>query len=228
MNTRSLLNGLRFVDSFFPSGGYAFSSGLEAAVQGGAVRSAEELSRYVAESLTTGMGEREVVVTGLAHDSFVSGILEVAFKADRDLEAMKLGRESRTASRQMGRQVIRLAADQNPRHLLLEEFLAAVEAERSPGHMAVCLGLALAAAGWSKEDTIAAFLYQTATGFVAAAMKLMPLGQREGQRLLESWLGVIELVSHNAAHRRVLQSWSPVQDIYAMKHSRLESRLFRS
>ena len=30
MNTRSLLTGLRFVDSFFPSGGYAYSSGLEA------------------------------------------------------------------------------------------------------------------------------------------------------------------------------------------------------
>ena len=40
MDTLSLLNGLRFVDSFFPSGGYAFSSGLEAAVQGGAIRNA--------------------------------------------------------------------------------------------------------------------------------------------------------------------------------------------
>jgi urease accessory protein len=59
-------------------------------------------------------------------------------------------------------------------------------------------------------------------------MKLMPLGQREGQRLLESWIEVIERISHNAAHQRVLQSWSPVQDIYAMKHSMLESRLFRS
>ncbi|NOS81827.1 MAG: urease accessory protein UreF, partial [Nitrospira sp.] len=53
MDTSSLLKGLRFVDSFFPSGGYAYSSGLEAAVQGGAVRNAEELSRYVLESLTT-------------------------------------------------------------------------------------------------------------------------------------------------------------------------------
>src|ERR1700675_4908607 len=107
MNTISPLNGLRFVDSFFPSGGYAYSSGLEAAVQGGAVRNAEELSRFVAESLTTGIGEREAVAAGLAHDSFVSAILEIALKADRELEAMKLGRESRTASRQMGRQVIR-------------------------------------------------------------------------------------------------------------------------
>ncbi len=228
MNTFSLLKGLRFVDSFFPSGGYAFSSGLEAAVQGGAVRNAEELGRYVAESLTSGIGQREAVATGLAHDSFVSDVLEIAFKADRELEAMKLGRESRTASRQMGRQVIRLAANQHTRHPLIEDYLAAVEAEQTPGHLSVSFGLTLAAAGWSKEDSIAAFLYQTATGFVAAAMKLMPIGQREGQRLLESWLAMIERVSHKAAHQRVLQSWLPVQDIYAMRHSRLESRLFRS
>ena len=228
MDTRSLLNGLRFVDSFFPSGGYGFSSGLEAAVQGGAVRNAEELSRYVVESLTTGIGEREAVAVGLAHDACISGSLEIALKADRELEAMKLGRESRTASRQMGRQVIRLAENQQARPPLIEDYLVAVEAEQAPGHLAVSFGLTLAAAGWSKEDSIAAFLYQVATGFVAAAMKLMPIGQREGQRLLESWLEVIERVSHNATHQRVLQSWSPVQDIYAMRHSRLESRLFRS
>ena len=228
MTTLELLNGLRFVDSFFPSGGYAFSSGLEAAVQGGAVRSAEELSRYVVELLTTGLGEREAVVVGLAHDAFLSGTLDSAFKADRELEAMKLGCESRTASRQMGRQVIRLAANQQARHSLIEDYLAAVEAERTPGHLAVTVGLTLAAVGWSKEDSIAAFLYQTATGFVAAAMKLMPIGQREGQRLLEGWNEVIGQVTHKAAHQRVLQSWSPVQDIYAMRHSRLESRLFRS
>ncbi len=228
MNTVSLLNGLRFVDSFFPSGGYAFSSGLEAAVQGGAVRNAEELSRYVVESLTTGIGEREAVAVGIAHEAYVSGVLETAFNADRELEAMKLGCESRTASRQMGRQIIRLAADQLARHPPIEEYRAAVEAEQAPGHLAVTVGLTLAAAGWSKEDSIAAFLYQTATGFVAAAMKLLPIGQREGQRLLESWLGVVEPISLKAAHQRVLQSWSPIQDIYAMRHSRLESRLFRS
>ena len=228
MNTLSLLTGLRFVDSFFPSGGYAFSSGLEAAVQGGVVRNAEELSRFVVESLTTGIGEREAVAVGLAHDSFVSGVLEVALQADHELDAMKLGRESRAASRQMGRQVIRLAAEQTHRHRLIDDYLATVEADRTPGHMAVSLGLTLAAAGWSKEDTIASFLYQVATGYVAAAMKLLPIGQREGQRLLDGWTEVIERVSQQAAQQRELHSWSPIHDIYAMRHSRLESRLFRS
>lgn len=228
MNALALLQGLRFVDSFFPSGGFAYSSGLEAAVQGGLVKNAEDLSRFVIESLTTGMGEREAVAAGLAHDAFVSEILELALNADRELDAMKLGRESRTASRQMGRQVMRVAAEHTAQAPLLGDFLAAVESGATPGHMAVSFGLALAAAGWSKEETIAAFLYQTATGYVAAAMKLLPIGQREGQRLLESWLEVIERVSRQAASQQVLQSWSPVQDIYAMRHSRLESRLFRS
>ena len=228
MNTSALLKGLRFVDSFFPSGGYAFSSGLEAAVQAGAVQNAEDLSRYVLELLVAGIGEREAVAVGLAHDACVSGLIDGAFNADRELEAMKLGQESRAASRQMGRQIIRLAANQRSQHPLIDDYRAAVEAERAPGHLAVTFGLTLAAAGWSKEDTIAAYLYQTATGFIAAAMKLLPIGQREGQRLLESWLKIIERISRQAAQRRTLRSWSPVQDIYAMRHSRLESRLFRS
>jgi urease accessory protein len=141
---------------------------------------------------------------------------------------MKLGSESRLASRQMGRQVMRLAVEQGTKRPLLAEFLAAVETQQTPGHLAVTLGMTLAASGWSKEDSIAAFLYQTATGYVSAAMKLLPVGQKEGQRLIDNWLDVIQQVSWRAAQQRVFRSWSPVQDIYAMRHSRLESRLFRS
>jgi urease accessory protein len=228
MNTISLLQGLRFVDSFFPSGGYAFSSGLEAAVQGGLVKNAEDLSMFVTESLSSGLGERDAVAAGLAHQAIVSGILETALKADRELDAMKLGREGRTASRQMGRQVIRLAREQQAGALLLDEYLAAVETESTPGHLPVSLSLTLANAGWSKQDTIAAFLHQTATGYLAAAMKLLPIGQREGQRLLDSWLERIHRISHQAASQHQLRSWSPVHDICGMRHSQLASRLFRS
>ena len=132
------------------------------------------------------------------------------------------------ASSQMGRQVIRIAADQLGCSPILQDFHAAVEAEQTPGHLAVSLGLTLGATGWGKEQTVAAYLYQTAVGFVSAAMKLLPIGQREGQRLLERWLPIIERISAEASQTSRLTSWSPVQDIYSMRHSRLESRLFRS
>jgi urease accessory protein len=226
MHTLALLRGLRFIDSFFPSGGYAFSSGLEAAVQDGAVQSAEGLSSYV-EDLLRSMAQREAVAVGLAHRAAINETLRVALVADHELEAMKLSREARHASRQMGRQVIRIAAEREGQ-CILHDFLLAVESDRSPGHLAVSLGLTLGAFDWEKKEAIAGFFYQSAVGLVSAALKLIPMGQREGQRLLAKWSMPIAELSDWAASRVSMRSWSPVQDIYAMRHSRLESRLFRS
>jgi len=228
MDTLSLLRGFRFIDSFFPSGGFAYSSGLEAAVQGGAVRTAEDFSKYVEDMLRHGMARREVVAVGLAHDAVSKKEFQIAFDADRELDAMKTGRESRLASRQMGRQVIRIAAEQTGGHPILRDFLSAVEAERTPSHLAVSLGLVLAASGWSRQDAVAAYLYQAATGMMSSALKLLPIGQREGQRLLDGWMPLVAELSGQAQSDTAMASWSPVQDIYAMRHSRLESRLFRS
>lgn len=228
MDTLGLLHGLRFIDSFFPSGGYAFSYGLEAAVQQGAVRDAEDFREYVEEMLRAGVGTREAVAVSVACEAIRRSKLPLALKADAELEAMKVGYESRLASRQMGRQVMRIAADQERLHAVLQAFNMDLIESRTPGHLAVCLGLTLAANGWSRTEAVAAFLYQTAVGFVSAAMKLLPIGQREGQRLLTQWTPFFTELSRQVPTRLDMHSWTPIQDIYAMRHGRLESRLFRS
>jgi urease accessory protein len=228
MNTRALLEGLRFVDSFFPSGGYAFSSGLEAAVQGGTVKDSDQLGRYVEDLLRGGMSRREVLAAKLANRAGSDGDIQAAIGVDRELEATKLGRESRLASRQMGRQILKVAADQLQDKPVVEAYREAVEADRAPGHLAVSFGLTLGVCGWNAQETAAAFLYQTAVGFVSAAMRLTPLGQRGGQRVLGEWLPLIDRISREVDEKMRVSSWSPIQDIYAMRHGRLEWRLFRS
>jgi urease accessory protein len=109
LNTLSLLHGLRFIDSFFPSGGYAYSSGLEAAVQGGAVRTGEQLSQYVEQMFRHGVSRREAVAVGIAHEALLRNDVQVALAIDHELHAMKIGHESRVASQQMGRQVVKIA-----------------------------------------------------------------------------------------------------------------------
>ena len=228
MNTLALLNGLRFVDSFFPSGGFAFSSGLEAAAKNGEVRDGRDLARYVEDLLVNGIGRREAVAVAVAHEAITTGSLAPALAVDHALESLKLGRDSRQASRQMGRQMIRAAVEQLHDQRLLFDYRAAVDEGRTPGHMAVAVGLTLAACGWSRRETVAAFLYQTAQGLISAAMKLLPVGQHQGQQLLSEWAPLIAQLSHRVKPQTGLASWSPVQDVYAMRHSRLESRLFRS
>jgi urease accessory protein len=228
MNTPSLLEGLRFVDTFFPSGGYAYSSGLEAAVQGGAVKNSDQFARYVEDFLQGGMSRREALATKIANAAGSTGRASGALEIDRRLDATKLSRESRMASRQMGRQVIRVAAHQIKAKPVLSEYHDEVESDRAPGHLAVTFGLTLGACGWSSEETAAAFLYQTAVGFVSAAMRLSPIGQHEAQRILGEWLPVIERISREVDSDAGMSSWSPIQDIYSMRHGSLEWRLFRS
>lgn len=227
-NTLSMLHGLRFIDSFFPSGGYAYSSGLEAAVQAKAVRSGDDLSLYVEDMFRQGIAHREAVAVAVAHDALLCNDLRPALSVDHELHAMKIGQESRVASQQMGRQVAKIAAEQLDSHAVVQDFYRAIEAERAPGHFPVALALTLADAGWSKTETIAAFCYQTAVGFVSAGLKLLPMGQREGQHLLERWMPLLDECVRAAAQTTKMTAWSPVQDIYAMRHGSLESRLFRS
>lgn len=228
MNTPALLEGLRFIDTFFPSGGYAFSSGLEAAIQGGAVKNSDQLARYVEDLLRGGMSRREAFAVKRANQAGSHGDVSMAADVDRELDSTKLSRESRMASRQMGRQVIRVAADQLRTKTVLSGYRDAIESEQAPGHLAVCFGLTLGASGWEPGAAVAAFLYQTAVGFVSAAMRLSPIGQHEGQRVLSQWLPLIDRISREPDSDTTMSSWSPIQDIYSMRHGRLEWRLFRS
>jgi urease accessory protein len=228
MNARNLLAGLRFIDSFFPSGGYAYSSGLETAVSEGAVRDADDLSRYVTDLLRHSIGTREAVAVAMAYDSQSDGRLSTALAIDRELDGMLWSSEARQASKRMGRQILRFAPVEHGDRSILDEFGSMAMADRTPGHLAVSLGLTLRACGWTRETAVAGFLYQNAVGFVSAALKLLPIGQRDGQRLLAQWTPLIEELSERAQPMATLHAWAPIQDIYAMRHSRLESRLFRS
>lgn len=228
MDTRLFLQGFRYLDTFFPSGGFAFSSGLETAVQEGHVRTIEDLDQYVVDYFRWGLGTCEAVALAQVYQASCKRDLDGIIQTDKDLEAMKLCQETRAASRQMGRSLLHHAVPPQDDQGILDEFSAAVYSGRSPGHLAVTFGVVFQAIGWDQQQAIAGFLYQAGVGFVSASYKLLPVGQREGQRLLESWVPVIEELSRTIDPRMPLMSWTPIQEIYSMRHSQLTSRLFRS
>jgi urease accessory protein len=174
------------------------------------------------------MARREASAVCVASRAGATGKVARAIATDRELDSLKLGREGRQASRQMGRQVIKISAEQLKGKSVLKAYRIALERAQTPGHLAVSLGLTLGTCGWKEEEAVAAYLYQTAVGFVSAAMRLLPIGQREGQEVLQGWLPLIYRISRDVRPDDPLCSWSPVQDIYGMKHGQLEWRLFRS
>jgi len=106
----ALLTLLQFADGLFPAGGFAHSFGLETYVQDGRVRDRQGLEAFIAAHLEGSAGPADAAAAAIAVRLSVRADTEDWIALDARLDAMKSIPEFRTASRQMGRQSLRIAA----------------------------------------------------------------------------------------------------------------------
>jgi urease accessory protein len=229
MNIEAFLSLLQFTDGLFPAGAYAHSFGLESYVQAGAIRDAAGVETFLRALMEGSSGPTDAVVALCAWRACRSNDLETCLQVDRTFDAMKPAAELRSASRQMGRQVLRIASQQ-AHHRLLVDLFREVEQGDTPGHHPVAFGAVGSTLGWPPEETAAAYLYSTCAALAAAALRLVPLGQSSGQRVLWSVQPLIARLAREAQDKRLEDVWSfaPGLEIAAMRHATLDARLFRS
>jgi len=213
---------LQLADSALPTGGFAHSGGLEAAVQLGRAATPEELEDLVGEAIWS------VATSALP---FVSAALRApAALAALDLrcDASLPGHVANRASRAQGQAYLRAAgaAFGAPAQAVAD----AVRARRLPGHLAPAFGAVLRALGAAEEDARRLFLFQGARSLVSAAVRLGVVGPLEAQALLaragdeaERALAVSADLSPEEA-----ASSAPLLDLLQGHQDRLYSRLFQS
>jgi urease accessory protein len=229
MDADALLSLLQFSDGLFPAGGYAHSFGLETYVQSGAVIDAAGVKAFICAYLENSAAPSDAVAAVSTARAAAAGDLAACLELDASLEAMKCAAELRDASRQMGRQTLRIAAALSG-NAIVDEFFAAVTSGRTPGHHAVAFGVIASAQGWNAQATASALLYAASAQLVGAALRLMPLGQLAGQRILWNLRPVIARLAADAENSARDEIWSfvPAIEIAAMQHAQLSARLFRS
>ncbi len=220
---------LQLADGLFPAGGFAHSFGLETYVQEGRVDDAAGLEAFVVAHLEGSAGPCDAVA--VAHATRIAARDDVgeAVALDARLDAMKCVPEFRAASRQMGRQTLRATSALDDDRFLAE-LLHAVEDGLAPGHHALAFGVALGRAGADAERAAVAYLYSTATLLVGAGLRLIALGQVQGQRLLARLRPRLARLGSEAAARKVDDLWSfnPGLELAGLRHATLDRRLFRS
>lgn len=225
---------LQISDQFFPTGGYAFSHALETYVAAGVVHDRASCQHLLTNLCWHAIGPCDLVFCAqayrLARDSSRTlEALTALSELDHLLAAYKVPRELRQESQYTGQAFLRAAMALEPAPLV-QGLWRSVQDGTTPGHHAVVFGVVAQGLGCDAASALLAYLYSVLTGLVAAALRLVPLGQSDGQRLLHDLapLGLALIAQYGECRPEEAWSATPGLDIRSMQHERLYSRLCRS
>jgi urease accessory protein len=217
---------LQFGDSMFPIGGFAFSSGLESAIQKKVVT---DLSTLLAYTLTAVEQANRGDGIGLvcAHRAAVAGDPDEVVRIDHRLYARKLSGETRTMSVRMGKKFAELGT-----YVIKSPLLAAwherVDAGTTPGCYPVALAVNFAAQGLSARDAFVVHQYGVAATILGASLRLMRISHIDTQRMLYTLNTDVEAAYQTAAAAELpdMAGFAPLTEILAAVHVKAHVRLF--
>jgi len=219
----ALLTALQYADSAFPGGGVSFSQGLEGyATLCGPLKSQDVLTTIRTQiRLRWATSDRVALV--LAHRRAPD--LDAVADIDAEMEAATLSEPLRSGSRRQGAAF--LAAHARLQLDVATAYRARITGGAGHGHLPVAQGLVWKAHGVAEAHAQTIAGYQFAAGQTQAAVRLGILGALDAQRILSAVRDdIAEAITDSVADDAVLQGYTPLIDIAAMRHTRQETRLF--
>ena len=233
MNTdaRWLVGLLQAGDSYYPTGAYAHSFGLEGLVQAGMVKDRATLRAFVFFSVLPALRQAELPLAAHAYAALDPVAPDWAKVGELCVlsNALKSAKETRTATENIGRQRAELAAALHG-HPLAKEYLERAAAGGWPFSAAISTALEGRVLGAPREAVLAGVMYATISGLLAASMKIMRIGQNASQSLLTEALNQApEIISAASVVPMEEIGWfNPWLDIAAARHETADGRMFIS
>lgn len=218
---------MQLSDSFFPSGSFTLSHGLEALIQNGQLQSTQDLQIFLRLLLLNKIGTADIVALIHAYRGSEREDLEAVREADTQLFAQTLIEKTREMGRKSGRALLMVASE------TWQDFqLKTLEKEAAIGTINALHPIIFAVvgrvAGLSEQDTGLAFLHSFVTGLLGAAIRLNVIGHLQAQKILLQLAPDIEATYSIATELKLEQMWSctPAIDLAQMRHQKLAYRLF--
>lgn len=209
-----LLTLAQWLSPAFPIGGFAFSHGLETAIKDSWIHDADSLQDWLRSLLEDGSGRADAIWLVLA-----MGAVDEAAVTHLDAEARAF-----QPSRERLRESL-LQGDAFAR-LVRPVWRLDIPATTLP----IAVGRAAGLRGLGPQETAALYLQGFVSNLVSAAVRLVPLGQTEGQAVIAALAPLCLKVASEAVGATADDIFSNcfLSDVAAMRHETQEPRLFQS
>ena len=216
---------LTWASPAFPTGAFSYSHGLEYAVEEGLVTNAAHLREWVSWIVRHGALFADAVMLAHAHRAAEAGDHAALDEVAALAAAMRGTAETAMESLQQGASFFDTAQAVWP-HKRMTGFM-----KRNGVKPALPIAVALLCAGtFPLPDTLGAYLHAAMANLVSAGVRLIPLGQTDGQRTIAALEGAVTETVESALATALddLATAAPMVDWTSMRHETQYTRLFRS
>jgi len=219
----SLLKLLQLSSPTLPVGAFAYSQGLESAIESGFIKESKALRVWLIDSLTLSLKNGDLPIFFRLYKAWENDDIDKVMHWNQTLRAQRETSELRSEDHHLGLALARLLKDLD---------IAEAEILHKKGDLCFITLFTLAANKWNIEMEQAAngFIWSWLDNQIAAAIKLVPLGQTDGQKVLSDLLPEIPKIIEEgfAIGDDEIGASLPMTAILSSQHETQYSRLFRS
>ncbi len=197
----------------YPIGSFAYSHGLEFEIACGNIRTGQDVQEWVESLLRNGSGWNELVLFSQAYRSDKHSLEDLSDFA----KALAQSKERYEETLALGRAFARVTSE-----------IAGVKCPSMP--LPVVMGFEAKMGDIPLEYILPLYAHSFAANLISVGVRLIPIGQTEGQQVLFNLFPIMREISKAASVAELadLKNSCILADIASMRHETLETRIFRS
>ncbi|HEU5282262.1 MAG TPA: urease accessory protein UreF [Burkholderiales bacterium] len=210
---------LQLASPALPVGAFSYSQGLEAAIEAGIVRDAHSAAAWIGGMLEHSVGAFEAPVLLRLQQAWADDDAPAVGRWNAQFLASRETAELRAETVQMGYSLARLLGDLDAPIHALEEIAFPTAFARASAHW-----------GIDPQAALLAYLWSWLENQVMAAVKAVPLGQTDGQRILFELAQRLPPIGQRAQalDEQAFSNFAPGLALLSARHETQYSRMFRS
>lgn len=224
---KELFSILQLAGGTFPAGAFSQSWGLETYIYDRTVRDEEAFRGFLRTYTDVVLGGLEGPFFCEAYTLADKGQLYQLPELDELFAAMRLTKETREAAFRTGKALLRIVSE-----MVSDEAVAAYYGEQKSAGISFPIAFALAAQrmGAPRDEALSAFIFSSVNAMIQSALKLIPLGNMQAQRILRDFYPDMEAAKKKAlaTPAEEASAFCPGLDIASARHETLPTRLYMS